>query len=123
MNLRDFIAEGLAEVVQGVLDAQTALGENGKYVNPELSTQQGPLQQQGGHVSIQGQLVQYVEFDVAVTATEGTGTRGGIGVVAGFVALGSQGQSSQEQSAVSRIKFTVPLTLPYGDTMQRSRRD
>ena len=119
MNLREFVAQGLAEVVQGVSDAQSALGENGKYINPELSTQQGPLQQQGRHVSVQGQLVHYVEFDVAVTATEGTGTKGGIGVVAGVFALGSHGQSSQEQSAISRIKFTVPLTLPYGYKMKR----
>jgi len=71
----------------------------------------------GKLVSIQGQLVQTVEFDVAVTATEGTDTKGGIGVVAGVFALGSQGQSSEEISAVSRIKFSVPITLPYGEKM------
>lgn len=118
MELKEFIGQALAEIVQGVLDAQAALGENGKYINPELSTQQGPLERQGKLVSIQGQLVQTVEFDVAVTATEAKGTKGGIGVVVGAIALGSQGQSSAETSAVSRIKFSIPVTLPYGQKMR-----
>lgn len=117
MDLKSFITQVLSEVVQGVQDAQAVLGENAKYINPQLSTQQGPLEKQGLQVSIYGQLVQQVEFDVAVTATEGTGTKGGVGVVAGVFALGSQGQSKEEHSNVSRIKFSVPLTLPYGIKM------
>lgn len=117
MDLKQFVAQALADVVQGVLDAQQALAANGRYINPELSTGQGTHEKHGKLVSIQGQLVQSVEFDVAVTATEGTGSKGGIGVVAGVFALGSQGQSSAETSAVSRIKFSVPVTLPYGETL------
>ena len=41
MELKEFIGQALADVVQGALDAQQTLGSNGKYVNPELSTQQG----------------------------------------------------------------------------------
>lgn len=117
MELKSFVTQALCDVVQGVLDAQTSLGENGKYINPQLATEQGPLEKQGQQVSIYGQRVQQVEFDVAVTATEGTGTKGGIGVVAGMLALGSQGQSSAEQSNASRIKFSVSICLPYGVTM------
>ena len=117
MELKEFVTHAIAEIIQGVLDAQTALGENGRYVNPELSTAQGPLEKQGRLVSIQGQLVQTVEFDVAVTASTATGSKGGIGVVAGVFALGSQGQSNAENIAVSRLKFSVPITLPYGEKM------
>ena len=117
VELKEFISQALADIVQGVLDAQQVLGANGKYINPELSTQQGTHEKHGKLVSIQGQLVQTVEFDVAVTATDGAGTKGGISVVAGVFALGSQGQSSEEISAVSRIKFSVPITLPYGEKM------
>jgi hypothetical protein len=109
MDLKEFLGQALADIVQGVLDAQQALGASGKFINPELSTQQGTHEKHGKLVSIQGQLVQTVEFDIAVTATEGTGTKGGIGVVAGVFALGSQGQSQAETSAVSRIKFSVPV--------------
>lgn len=120
MDLKEFVGQALVEIIQGVLNAQTVLGMNGKYINPELSTQQGPLEKQGKIVSIQGQLVQTVEFDVAVTATEAKGTKGGIGVVVGAIGLGSQGQSTEENSAVSRIKFAVPITLPYGEKMNQS---
>lgn len=117
MELKEFIGQALADIVQGVMDAQQALGANGKYINPELSTQQGTHEKHGKLVSITGQLVQTVEFDAAVTATEGKGTKGSIGVVAGVFALGSQGQSSAEISAVSRLKFSVPVTLPYREKM------
>lgn len=117
MDLKDFVGRALADIVEAVLDAQTKLGDNGRFINPELSTQQGPLEKQGKLVSIHGQLVQTVEFDIAVTATSGTGTKGGIGVVVGAIALGSQGQSSAENSANSRIRFSVPITLPYGAKM------
>ena len=117
MELKNFISQALTDIIQGVYDTQQALGDNRKFINPELSTQQGTHEKHGKNVSIQGQLVEIVEFDVAVTATEGTGTKGGIGVVAGVFAIGSQGQSSSENSAASRIKFSVPITLPYGDKM------
>ena len=39
MDLKEFIGQALADIVQGVLDAQQTLGENGKYINPELLSQ------------------------------------------------------------------------------------
>lgn len=118
MDLKEFVGQALSDIVQGVINAQSLLGENGKYINPQLSTKQGRLEPQGRLVSIQGQLMQTVEFDVAVTATEAKGTKGGIGVVVGTLALGTHAQKSAESSAVSRIKFTVPVSLPYGETMR-----
>lgn len=123
MELKEFITAALTEIVQGVADAQKILGENGRFINPELSTQQGTLETQAKHVSVQGQLVQTVDFDIAVTATEGTKTGAGIKVLAGIFDLGANGKSSNEQSAVSRIKFAVPVTLPYGVTFADLRGD
>lgn len=40
-----------------------------------------------------------MEFDIAVTSIEGTETRGGIGVVAGVFALGSQGKSLENNQS------------------------
>lgn len=112
MQLREFVGEALAEILQGVNDAQQVLGPLGDDINPKLSTPQGTLEQKGNLVSRQGKLVQLVEFDVAVTVSEGTGTKGGIGVFVGGIGLGSQGQSNATNSSLSRIKFTIPLTLP-----------
>jgi hypothetical protein len=114
MELREFITAALSDIIQGVVEAQKKLKDNGRYVNPQLSSEQGELQAQGKQVSIQGQLVYAIDFDVAVHSTA-TGTKGGIGVVAGVVAVGSQGPGSNESVAVSRLKFSVPITLPYGE--------
>ncbi len=112
MELKDFLSRALVEIVEGVTAAQTQLGESGVHINPRLSTGQGTLESKGKLVSNFGRLVQMAEFDVAVTVNEATGTKGGIGIVGGFINLGSQGQSAESTTALSRIKFTVPISLP-----------
>jgi hypothetical protein len=56
-----------------------------------------------------------VEFDVAVTTTENTGTKGGIGVFVGAVGFGSQGHSDAGKTQLSRLKLSVPTLLPRGE--------
>ena len=65
-------------------------------------------------------VVQKIEFDVAVTASSGTATKGGIGIMVGAIGLGSQGQSEAQDSSVSRIKFVVPMVLPMENAPQDS---
>jgi len=111
MDLREFVSETLTQIVEGVKNAQNKAKESGATVNPrlmisvELAAKQGFLSTEHGHA-------QFVQFDVALTVTEGTGTKGGIGVFAGAINLGSSGQSHDESSSVSRVKFCVPLSLP-----------
>lgn len=111
MDLREFVAEALAQIVEGVKDAQSRAKEHGARVNPALSTS-AELAAKHGILIASGDAAQLVQFDVALTAKEGTGTKGGIGVVMGAFTLGSTGQSQAENSSVSRVKFTVPLVLP-----------
>ena len=113
MELKDFIREALSQIVQGVKEAQDAATTTGGEVSPRFSNRQQSTQQELKLLkSEKGGIIQNVEFDVAVTASEGTGTRGGIGVFVGAFALGSQGQSQSQNSSLSRIKFIVPVTLP-----------
>jgi hypothetical protein len=53
-----------------------------------------------------------VQFDVALTVTLATATKGAIGVFDGTLNLGSSGQSQNEQSSVSRVKFNIAVALP-----------
>ncbi|OIQ94370.1 hypothetical protein GALL_236170 [mine drainage metagenome] len=112
MDLRDFVSETLTQIVEGVKSAQSKAEESGAKVNPHLRTsfeQAGKL----GFLQTGGDgFAQIVQFDVALTVTEGTGTKGGIGVFAGAINIGSSGQSQSESSSVSRVKFSVPLSLP-----------
>ena len=116
MELREFVARSLSDIVQGVRDAQAQIADSGAQLNPTLrnvftgSTSGGAVL--GWSHGQGGVPVLLADFDVAVTATEGTQTQGGIGVVAGIVALGSKGQSDQASSSASRIRFSVPLLLP-----------
>ena len=64
-----------------------------------------------------------VHFDVAVSTSEGTETKGGIGVVVGPVgSVGSQDQSDVASSSMSRIRFSVPVKLPVQPKARPIRR-
>ncbi len=60
-----------------------------------------------------------IEFTVGLTVTDGAKTKGGIGVVAGIFALGSQGESNTATGSMTHVKFTVPVILP--NPIKRSR--
>jgi hypothetical protein len=111
MNLQDFISQALSQIIEGVAAAQEAADKRGATVNPQLTGTTDSLASQGLLWSGDA-TAQVVQFDVALTTTEGTGTKGGIGVFVGAVTLGSSGQSKSESSSVSRVKFAVPITLP-----------
>ena len=111
MNLRDFISETLIQIAEGVKDAQGKFSAHGARINPKI-TSAASRASEHGLISASGSAAQLVHFDVALTTTDGTGTKGGIGVFAGAVSLGSSGQSKTENSSISRVQFIVPLVLP-----------
>lgn len=99
MNLQDFIKETLVEIMQGVRDAQQEIGAN---TSGEPATVTGTI--------VGSNVLQQVDFDVAVTTTSESG--GGAKVSVLGIGAGMDGKSSTE--AVSRIKFSVPIKLPRG---------
>ncbi len=101
MDLQEFVSQTLVQIIQGVKDAQQEARKHGGKVNPDQS-----------HSPFPGKDIQNVEFDVALTVTEGTGTKGGMGLVVGPLALGTQGESKAQNSSVSRVRFSVPVRLP-----------
>jgi hypothetical protein len=113
MDLEEFVAQSLAQIVAGVGRAQKEVEASGASVNPQLNTTHSEMGRQGFLWSRSGGPVQIVQFDVALTIVEGAGTKGGIGVFAGAINLGSSGQSSNESRSVSHLKFAVPLALPH----------
>ena len=120
MNLKDFVAQSLKEIFEGVNEAQELIAESGGKINPKLqnvfsSSQSGGTNLALGWSKKESNIVHVVEFDVAVTATEGEETKAGIGVVANIFALGAQVKSDQLNSAISRIQFKVPISFPMQD--------
>lgn len=98
MDLKTFVSESLKQIIDGVEEAQ--LQSKNSVINPAWRNEDG----EGFHIRV-------VEFDVAVTLEKKSGSKGGIGVWAGAVGLGSQGQSKSSDVSVSRIKFSVQVVF------------
>lgn len=112
MDLKSFVAQTLIQIVEGVKEAGSAVEAAGATVNPPVYGERPKNNNTYVTGTGSGRLAQCVEFDVALNVTEGTGTKGGIGVVSGVLNLGSSGQSHNENVSVSRVKFVVPVELP-----------
>lgn len=116
MELKEFVAQALTQITEGVAGAQVNLHSSGARVNPRLRSllPQGEknFASVGWADGESGNPVLMVKFDVAVTASEGTKTKGGIGVVTGILSLGSTGATDKDNTSATRISFQVPLMLP-----------
>ena len=115
MDLKEFIRDTLTQIAEGAAEAQVNISALGGEVAPSIRT--GTYMELGKHglLSAENGYAHMVEFDVALTASEGTGTKGGIGVFLGAVTLGSGGESKSESSSLSRIKFSIPISLKQSD--------
>lgn len=117
MDLRNFIKESLVQIAQGIDDASIALKGTSAIVNPRsvVGAHGTADAKVYGYVSEDKkmrQAVQSINFDVAVSVAQGTETKGGVGLMVGMVALGSQGKSDASNTSQSRIQFTIPMVLP-----------
>lgn len=115
MNLQDFVSQALTEIAEGVKDAQKKVSD----INQRPSHIYTQSQIGGSNLILgldkDGNPIHMIDFDVAVTSSEGTETKGGIAVVSGLISLGSQGKSQETTQSVSRIKFKVPVCLPINN--------
>lgn len=115
MELKDFIAGTLVQIVEGVHDAQKQVVELGGNVNPYYRKEI-----QGFGTNYTRAEIQSVAFDVAITAQENSASKEGIGVVVAAIALGKRNETSDSSTSVSRVAFTVPLALPTGQNLADS---
>lgn len=99
MDLETFIAETLRQIVKGVKAAQQHEDCKGAQINPSHGVMIDTIKQ--------------IEFDVAVTVMEGSEKKGGIGVFTGAFGIGGQANVNTANCSVSRIKFEVPVLLPF----------
>lgn len=106
MDIEEFLATSLQQIISGVKRAQEATKESGAKINGRATV--APSRDQKT-----GMPLQHVEFDLAVTATETKRSGGDVKVGIAMIGAGFGGGSAAENSTVSRIKFTVPLVLPY----------
>ncbi|NQT37166.1 MAG: hypothetical protein HQ581_06735 [Planctomycetes bacterium] len=97
LSLQDFVKNTLVQVFQGVLEAQKELKECDGLVAPRPRAED-PFQE--------------FEFDVVLTSSQATASKGGIGVLLGGIGLGAQGESRDSGSSNTRVRFSVPVIFP-----------
>jgi hypothetical protein len=112
MDLKDFVAATLTQIVEGVAASASAISQLGGAVSPAMSgSQQGErlgISKDGSGAPVYG-----VAFDVAVVASSGDSQAGGARLqVAGIGGFGGKKETSSREEITSRVKFVVPLALP-----------
>jgi hypothetical protein len=108
MDLKDFVAASLKQIVEGVKEAQASA--EGNHVNA-VNGAGIPLGKGAYSGGTFGNFT-LVEFDVAVSA-ESAGKGGANLKVFG---LGFEGGGEHKAGSANRISFAVPVRLPDGDS-------
>jgi hypothetical protein len=103
MDLKDFIRETLLQIQRGIGEAQTEL--YGKYQGV-IAPLFKPIE------NLTDADMEWVEFDVAITVTEGAEKDIGGKLNIAAMSLGGSGKKSHESESVSRVKFRVPIVSP-----------
>lgn len=114
MELKDFIRQTLEQIVEGVSSARSHVEDRGGTINPTSIT----FRRDGEWNNFNSGMPQNVEFDVGLTSVDKKGATEGIGVFLGSVSLGKKNESGLEHTAVTRVRFSVPLVFPKGKDLR-----
>jgi hypothetical protein len=101
IELKHFISQTLIEIVEGVVEAQTAVDKHGAKVSPLQAKIHGYEPR-----------AESVAFDIEVTTADSTTSKKGMGVFVAPIAVGTQGVTDAQRTSVGRIQFHVWVQLP-----------
>ncbi len=115
LELKEFIFQSLSQIIDGVIQAQAYAKDKNAYINPV-----GLVRVEANHYLMtnyeaarqQEPIAEFIEFDMAVTASESRDAKAGVGVFAAAVGLGAQTRIEDANKELSRIKFSVPVIFP-----------
>ncbi len=106
MELQNFIKSTLISIVEGVSNAQDYVKDKeelkGTYIRPN-----------DGHFDGKRGIIREVDFDVAVHASGGSTTEKNVGIIVASLGLGRKDNKKEENSSVSRIKFSIPILFKH----------
>lgn len=107
MELKEFVTDVLQQITDGVVDAQ----KRGVFVNPKTTVRQrGRADFIIDGTPCFGRTYD-VDFEVGLTNEEESGT-GKFGVSFAGISVGVDGKNSASTTALTRIRFTIPIFLP-----------
>lgn len=128
MELKEFIKTALIDLVMGVEEARDNLSKAGcrSTICPIVA----PIDVETLKIAmdLNGNYHQNVEFDIAVTVTDGTSSEADINGKIGIAVMGINAgvgsdiveNTSTTNASVSRIKFHVPIGLKVKSTQSGS---
>lgn len=121
MDLKEFIKETVAAIVDATSELQVEYESKGVIVNPPVSVKERDLYEHG-NTTYRYRRVETIEFDVAVTAASETmgGAKAGLRIFAAEV--GADGSHARNHEEVSRVKFSIPIVLSPAD-IERTNKD
>lgn len=118
MNLEEFVETCLMQIVSGVKKAQAATRRDGRHhseadlVNPSIMYSADSAPKGKFFATVERNLVHLVEFDVALTTVSSSDAGGGVNLAVAGIGLKAGASGRDEETAVSRVKFSVPIALP-----------
>ena len=98
-------------MMEGVKNAQEKAKEFGAIVNPPSINKKESTINLGNLGEYQ--RIQTIEFEVSLTSTSTNDTQKGISVAFAGIGLGSGKGNNEQNAIVNRIKFEIPIALPY----------
>ena len=113
MELKDFVAEALVQIQEGVQEAIERRGQNSEAegaISPHRLDLKSfdPL-----NPNDWDKYVQKVDFDLAVSVSDKKGAEGkGSIKIFSIADVGGSKSKSSETSTVCRVKFTIPIIPP-----------
>jgi len=110
MELKEFISQSLLQIFEGVHQAQNKTKEIGG------SIAKGIIAPNRQHPSIIGfnhkEAVILVDFDVSLTTADLSKEKAGLGIFVAAIGGGAQLGSESSNNQFSRVRFSIPVTLP-----------
>ena len=109
MDLKDFIAESLKQVIDGVTEAQEYCAKKGAKIVPFVRASEFEAE------AFVGGAIHRISFDVAITAKDTNGQDGKAGLRIPGIEFGGKLSAEQVNATISRVKFDIPVLLPRSD--------
>jgi hypothetical protein len=113
MDLSEFVAQVLVQLVDGVTKAQKTITPS-KIVNPLIKTSEFLSKDVAKHGMFHTgeKFIQMVDFEIALTVGNEMGADGKAKVAIGVLGIGFGGGKKSNSESVSKLRFSVPIALP-----------
>ena len=113
MDLKQFITETVTSIVESTYELQRTYDRphaSGVVINPPVSGSNELLYQED-NIAYSYRRIEVIEFDVAVSASEGADKGGKAGLKIWSAEVGLDGKRNVRSEEVSRVKFAIPIAL------------